>query len=386
MTISNLTTRNDYTGTGAVNTYSYTFKIFVETDLVVTVVNNTTGVESTLTITTDYTVTGAGETAGGTIVLVDAGQAWISGGNLSSDYSITIQRVLPLTQATDIRNQGDFFPEAHEDQFDRGVMIVQQLNADNGRALRLPKTETASDAKTTLPTVDERSSNFLAFDAVGNPIAAAGTTPGTVTVSAFMETVLDDADAAAARTTLGAVGLTGAETIAGAKTFSSPIAMSSQKITGLAAATANGDAVRFEQLAPGKILQIQSANMGAIVTNSTTTYADINLSVSITPASVNSTILILAFVPCYASSPGTALFNLLRDATTLIDPWMGGYTNHAGANNGNTASMAHHDSPATTSAIVYKVQIKSSSGGAVVGTADGTNARRGRIIAIEIGG
>ena len=53
-TISSTTSRMDYTGNGAVDTYSYSYKIFANTDLLVTV-RNTSDVETTLTLTTDYT-------------------------------------------------------------------------------------------------------------------------------------------------------------------------------------------------------------------------------------------------------------------------------------------------------------------------------------------
>ncbi|MCK5613849.1 hypothetical protein KAR91_68930, partial [Candidatus Pacearchaeota archaeon] len=101
MTLASSVNRNDYTGTGAVSTYAYSFKVFTEAELVVTVADSS-GNETTLTLTTDYTTTDVGETAGGNIVLVNASQAWLTGGFLTSGYTITIRRIRSIVQNTDI--------------------------------------------------------------------------------------------------------------------------------------------------------------------------------------------------------------------------------------------------------------------------------------------
>jgi hypothetical protein len=101
-------------------------------------------------------------------------------------------------------------------------MIAQRLTSLYNRAVRQPDGDTADiDA---LPAKVSRASKYLAFDAAGDPIATAGTTEEnpvsafvatllddanagafftTLGISAFIQTLLDDANAAAARTTLG---------------------------------------------------------------------------------------------------------------------------------------------------------------------------------------
>lgn len=191
MTISSTVSRNDYIGNGAASVYSYTFRILDEADLLVTT-RDTLGNSSTLVLGVDYTVTGANNPSGGSITLL--------AGNLATGIELAIRRVVPLTQETDIRNQGDFLPEVHEDQFDRHVMADQQQQDEIDRSVKLPEVEAGSAAATTLPSVADRSSKFLAFDASGNPIASDG--PGGVPVSSFMETVVDDTTGSAALTTL----------------------------------------------------------------------------------------------------------------------------------------------------------------------------------------
>lgn len=150
-TISSTNSRMDYTGNGAVDTYSYNFKIFTNTDLLVTV-RDTDDVETTLTLTTDYTVTGVGSTNGGNVVLVNSGQSWLDGdGDLKTGYVLTVRRVVQLKQTTDIRNQGSFYPEIHENTFDKLVMMEQQQQDEIDRSLKLPETVDPSDFNTSFP-------------------------------------------------------------------------------------------------------------------------------------------------------------------------------------------------------------------------------------------
>lgn len=142
MTITSSVDRNDYIGNGATAIYPYGFKIFAETDLLVTK-RDTANAETTLAINTDYTVSGVGVKSGGNVTL--------TAGSLPASYSLTIRRVRPLTQETDIRNQGDFYPEIHEDVFDGLVMIDQQQQEEIDRSLKIPETVTGISINLPVP-------------------------------------------------------------------------------------------------------------------------------------------------------------------------------------------------------------------------------------------
>ncbi|EPV0628775.1 hypothetical protein ACV1FS_004058 [Citrobacter koseri] len=128
MTVSTEVDHNDYTGNGVTTSFPYTFRIFQKSDLVVQVVDLDENITE-LTLDTDYTVTGAGGYNGGNVILSSP---------LANGYQISISRSLPVTQETDLRNQGKFFAEVHEDAFDKLTMLVQQVRSGLRLALRKP--------------------------------------------------------------------------------------------------------------------------------------------------------------------------------------------------------------------------------------------------------
>lgn len=128
MTVSTEVDHNEYTGNGVTTSFPYTFRIFQKSDLVVQVVDLDENI-TVLALDIDYAVTGAGGYNGGNVILSKA---------LANGYQISISRELPVTQETDLRNQGKFFAEVHEDVFDKLTMLIQQVRSWFRLALRKP--------------------------------------------------------------------------------------------------------------------------------------------------------------------------------------------------------------------------------------------------------
>jgi len=193
--ISDTTARTSAVGTNtAGQEIPFTFPIGLSTDLTVKSRVTTTAVEATLTETTDYTIDINGD-SGGTVTMV---AAW------ATTYTLWVIRNTPRTQNLDLENGGAFSAENVEDALDKNCKMTNDLADKLGRTLHAPDTDgTSLDME--LPSSVDRKSQYLAFSATGEPTVVASVAPTTATITAFAETLLDDASQAAMRTTLALV-------------------------------------------------------------------------------------------------------------------------------------------------------------------------------------
>ena len=123
-------------------------------------------------------------------------------------------------------------------------------------------------------------------------------------------------------------------------------------------------------LPEGSVLQVKSVTMTGVQTFGGTSYTDITdgtnaLSLSITPTASSSKFLLYMMVNCGADNGGSRFgFRFMRDSTAVgVSDTQGSRTPSSSSSQGSTAgridaniSMIHLDSPATASAITYKVQ------------------------------
>lgn len=157
MTVSTTTNKVSYSGTGSQTVFAYTFKIFADGDLDV-YIRDTNGTETLQTITTNYTVSGAGADAGGNVTFVTAP---------GSTDTVVIQRKLDLTQGTDYVANDPFPAESHEDALDRLTFITQQIQEEVDRSIKASVTNTISSTDFAISASD-RANKIFAFDASGD--------------------------------------------------------------------------------------------------------------------------------------------------------------------------------------------------------------------------
>ena len=111
----------------------------------------------------------------------------------------------------------------------------------------------------------------------------------------------------------------------------------------------------------GGIIQVVRAqNTSANQTpSSTSTWTDVNPTVTITPTRSSNLIIIETSVMCIANNNAYIGFRLLRGSTAIREWW--GYHND-GSYTPFQGPGKHIDTPATTSAVTYKIQIYVSGG------------------------
>ena len=158
MTISSTTVRNSYSGDSSTTTFTYNFKIFADSDIQV-IIRSSTGTETIKTITTHYTVTGAGVSTGGSVIF--------TGGNIPvTGETVVLRRNIPQTQAIDYIANDPFPAESHEEGLDRATMAIQQIQEEVTRSIKLSKTNTMTSTEFTVGAA-ARANKILAFDTNG---------------------------------------------------------------------------------------------------------------------------------------------------------------------------------------------------------------------------
>ena len=190
-----------FTGNGVTTTFPFTYKVFSTADVQVIRLTISTGVETTLTLVTDYNITLNGNqdsNPGGNIVMVTP---------LLALYKLTATSDIANLQPTDLTNQGGFYPEVITDALDRATIQIQQLADQTDRAIKIPISDGVLDMTT--PGTADRASKYFVYDASGKPSVSSGS--GTDTA---LRTDLANASASLAGSRLSGFRQTGTGAVA----------------------------------------------------------------------------------------------------------------------------------------------------------------------------
>ena len=134
ITISDATPRVQYTATGGQTTFAVNFEFFANSDLKVYNGASLLTYAATPSGATQYSVTGAGVTGGGSITLGSPGA--------TVDDKITIYRDMSIARSTDFPTSGAFQVDSLNEELDKLAAMIQQVETDTKYSPRFSTTTT----------------------------------------------------------------------------------------------------------------------------------------------------------------------------------------------------------------------------------------------------
>ncbi|MAO20350.1 MAG: hypothetical protein CMJ25_06310 [Phycisphaerae bacterium] len=161
MTITTTIIKNSYSGDNSQTVFPYTFKISADADIQV-IIRSSLGTETVKSLSTDYTVSGAGDAGGGNVTMIVAP---------ATGETLVIRRATVQTQTIDLVENDPFSAETVEGGFDKSVSLVQEIQEEADRAIKLSRTNTMASTEFTVDATT-RAGKILGFDNAGELVVS----------------------------------------------------------------------------------------------------------------------------------------------------------------------------------------------------------------------
>lgn len=143
MTVSSSSNSERFQGNGTTKVFPLPFRFFDNEDVTAYLLDNTSFAQTPLTLGVNYTLIGAGEPEedGNPVSQLTMLVAPPTG------QTLVVERIMDPVQETEIINQARFYPEIHENVFDRLTMLIQQAINSVRTALSLDAARRFFDAR-----------------------------------------------------------------------------------------------------------------------------------------------------------------------------------------------------------------------------------------------
>jgi len=185
VTVSAQTPIKRSTANGVTTVFPYDFKILAAADLEVSL----DGVVKTLT--TDYTLSGVGDYAGGNVTMLSAP---------ANGVTVVRRRNMAYIREVDYQDQGELPTDTLDDDQDAPILMIQQVAEGLSRAVSLPPESSGVSLELPTPGALQYLRWNAAADALESVLLA---DVSLISLTAYAQTLLNAVDAAAARLVLG---------------------------------------------------------------------------------------------------------------------------------------------------------------------------------------